>query len=312
MRKAFITGILGQDGSYLAELLLEKDYEVFGLLPARSKTNYENVKNIKDQITFIPGNMTDAISLNAALCKVRPDEIYNLAARSFVQTSWYEPEHITEVNYLGVLYLLEAMRAFVPNARFYQASTSEMYGNSYPNFSPVSPYGVAKLAAHQTVINYRDTYKLFACSGICFNHESPRRGDHFVTQKIVKAAVRIKAGLQEILELGNINSERDFGHAKDYVYAMWLMLQQEKPCDYQICSGKTFSIKFITDYIFSKLNLNWTQYVEYNKKYNRPIEINTLRGNPYEIKIKLEWSPKYTFETLFDEMIEYAQKELNQ
>lgn len=309
MRKAFITGILGQDGSYLAELLLEKDYEVWGMVSPRSIPNYKNIESFKDKLNLISGNMLDEISLNAALCQIRPNEIYNLAAQSFVPDSWKNPIYTSEVNYLGVFNLLEAMRVFVPEAKFYQASTSEMYGNSYPNFHPVSPYGVSKLAAHETVRNYRETYKLFTCSGICFNHESPRRGEHFVTQKIVQAAVRIKVGLQDSLQLGNLTSYRDFGHAKDYVYAMWLMLQASIPTDYEICTGETNSIESVLKYVFNKLDLS-LEKVQFSNEFKRPSELHKLQGNPFGIKIVLKWRPKYTFETLFDEMIEYAQKEL--
>ena len=309
-KKAFITGILGQDGSYLAELLLKKGYEIYGFYSSRSIPNFRNVNHIQDRVIYYPGNMTDKSSLDRALESCKPDEIYNLAAQSFIPDSWNYPIYTSEVNYLGTLNLLEAMRTFVPKAKFYQASSSEMYGNSYPIFHPVSPYGVSKLAAHETVRNYRETYDLFTCSGICFNHESPRRGEHFVTQKIVQAAVRIKAGLQDKLELGNLEAERDFGHAKDYVYAMWLMLQNDWPVNYEIATGETYSIVNILNYVFTKLKLNWGKYVRINDKFKRLHELHKLKGNPSAIKIELEWYPKYTFETLFDEMIEYAQKEL--
>lgn len=310
MRTAFITGILGQDGSYLAELLLEKGYKVYGMVAPRSSTNYKNVYQIEDKIEFVLGDMVDATALEHIIYLIKPDEIYNLAAQSFVMTSWTNPIYTSEVNYLGTIRLLEAMRKHCPNTHFYQASSSEMYGNSYPNFYPISPYGISKLAAHETVKNYREAYKLFVCSGICFNHESPRRGEHFVTQKIVQAAVKIKAGLQDSLELGNLNVFRDFGHAKDYVRAMWMMLQNENPINYEIATGETYSIGDILDYVFVKLNLKWENYIEISNKFIRPSELYELKGNPSAIKTELGWEPEYTFETLFDEMIEVAQKNL--
>lgn len=311
-KRALITGCTGQDGSYLAELLLEKDYEVFGLVTQRATPNILNIQHILDQITLIPGDLGDQSSVQQAIETAAPDEIYNLGAQSFVKTSWDMPEHTGNVNGLGVLRILEAMRFVCPHARLYQASTSEMFGKVQETpqtettpFYPRSPYGVAKLYGHWITVNYRESYNLFACSGILFNHDSPRRGEHFVTQKIAKAAVRIRLGLQDKLVLGNLLARRDIGHAKDYVEAMWLMLQQDAPDDYVIASGETHSIEEMLDVCFGHLDLDWRDYVEQSPEFMRPAEVDLLLGDSSKARTKLGWEPKFDFRGIMIDMVNH-------
>jgi GDPmannose 4,6-dehydratase len=312
MKKALVTGCTGQDGSYLLEFLLEKGYLVYGLATQRATPNTVNIKHILNDVCFIPADLSDQASIKQALTISTPDEIYNLGAQSFVKTSWDIPEHTANVNGIGVLRMLEGIRHICPGAKFYQASTSEMFGkvHTFPQdertpFYPRSPYGVSKLYGHWITVNYRESYNMFNCSGILFNHDSPRRGEQFVTQKIAKAAARIKCGLQEKLVLGNLDAKRDIGHAKDYVYAMWLMLQQDKPDDYVISSGKTHSIKDMLDVCFSKVDLDWTKYVEQSAEFMRPAEVDVLQGDSTKARNVLGWQPEYSFQDIMEEMVDY-------
>ena len=310
MKRALITGVTGQDGSYLAELLLEKGYKVFGVKRRTSDLNYGNVEHLKNEIDFIYADMTDQTSLIHALTKSKPDEVYNLAAQSFVQTSWEQPMLTTDVDALGVTNILEAIRQVSPASRFYQASTSEMFGKvqaipqveSTP-FYPRSPYGVAKLYGHWMTINYRESYNIYGCSGILFNHESPRRGLEFVTRKVTNAVARIKHGLQNELRMGNLDSKRDWGFAGDYVKAMWLMLQQETPDDFVIATGETHSIKELLEVAFQSVNLNYEDYVVIDPMFIRPAEVDLLLGSPEKAKTKLGWTPCVTFEQLIHMMV---------
>lgn len=310
MKRALITGVTGQDGSYLAELLLEKGYKVFGVKRRTSDLNYGNVEHLKNEIDFIYADMTDQTSLIHALSKSKPDEVYNLAAQSFVQTSWEQPMLTTDVDALGVTNILEAIRQVAPNSRFYQASTSEMFGKvqaipqveSTP-FYPRSPYGVAKLYGHWMTINYRESYNIYGCSGILFNHESPRRGLEFVTRKVTNAVARIKHGLQNELRMGNLDSKRDWGFAGDYVKAMWLMLQQETPDDFVIATGETHSIKELLEVAFQAVGLNYEDYVVIDPMFIRPAEVDLLLGSPEKAKAKLGWTPSVTFEHLIHMMV---------
>ena len=310
-KKALITGITGQDGSYLAEFLLEKDYEVFGLTRRTSTPNYDRIKNIVDKITLIPGDLMDQQSLTYAMREVAPDEIYNLAAQSFVPISWNQPVLTGEFTALGVTRALEAMRIICPKAKFYQASSSEMFGKVRQTpqtentpFYPRSPYGVAKVYGHWITVNYRESYNLFAVSGILFNHESPRRGLEFVTRKISHAAARIKLGKQKKLKLGNLDSQRDWGYAPDYVRAMWLMLQQDKPRDFVVGTGETHNPKEFAEEAFKAIDLNWQDYVEIDKKFLRPAEIDCLKADPGKAKKNLNWEPSITFKQLVKIMVE--------
>jgi GDPmannose 4,6-dehydratase len=328
MKKALITGITGQDGSYLAELLLEKNYEVFGIIRRKSKLDYGNAAHLVDKIKFIYADMTDLVSLIRAMSLSNPDEIYNLAAQSFVATSWEQPLLTAETDAMGVLNLLEAMRQVKPNARFYQASTSEMFGlvqeipqtESTP-FYPRSPYGVAKLYGHWITKNYRESYQLFACSGILFNHESERRGKEFVTRKITDSVARIKLGLQNVLELGNMNSQRDWGHAKDYVVAMWLMLQQNSADDYVIATNETRTVREFVDRAFhaADIHLEWQGEgvdeigidrqsgkvrVRVNPAFFRPAEVEILLGNPRKAEEVLGWRRNITFDEMVSRMVQ--------
>ncbi len=326
-KKALITGITGQDGSYLSELLLEKGYQVYGLRRRRSDTSFGNVSHIKDKIKFIYGDLTDIVSLINAIKECMPDEIYNLAAQSFVFPSFTNPVSTSMVNGIGVINLLEAVKTVKPDTKVYQASTSEMYGRAIENpqkettpFNPLSPYGVSKVFAHQTVKNYRDSYGLFACSGILFNHESERRGLEFVTRKITDAVSKIHLGKQEVLELGNINTQRDWGHAKDYVLAMWLMLQQDKPDDYVISTGKCYTVRDFAAKAFSVVNkqIEWVgeginefgidiatgkKLVRINSEYFRPNEVNVLQGDSTKAKNNLGWHPKINLDTMIKDMV---------
>lgn len=310
MKNALITGITGQDGSYLAELLLEKGYKVYGLKRRTSDLNYGNAAHLVNDIEFIYADMTDQTSLITAVKKSQPDEVYNLAAQSFVQTSWEQPILTAEVDAIGVTNLLEAIKMEKHGARFYQASTSEMFGKvqAIPQcettpFYPRSPYGVAKLYAHWITINYRESYDMFACSGILFNHESPRRGLEFVTRKVSMAVAMIKNGLQKELFLGNLDSKRDWGFAGDYVKAMWLMLQQETPDDYVIATGETHTIREMCDVAFKYAGLNYEDFVKVDPRFFRPAEVEILLGDPTKAKSALGWKLDVNFKQLIEMMV---------
>ena len=315
-KKAFITGIGGQDGSYLAALLLSKDYEVHGIIRRNSTPEHQQTRleSIQDKIHVEYGDLLDSSTLERSLKSIQPDEIYNIGAQSHVRISFDLPVFTFQTNATGTLNLLEAYRQNCPQAKFYQASSSEMFGNSVDvdNFQrettpmhPVSPYGCAKLAAYSLVRNYRHSYKLFASNGILFNHESPRRGSNFVTSKVVKAAVRIKFGLQDKLELGNMDSYRDWGHSKDYVRAMWMILQQDTPVDLVISTMQTHSVRELVNYVFERLDLEPEKYVTQNPKFLRPEELKYLKGDSSKARTLLGWEPEYSFETLIDEMIAF-------
>lgn len=311
MKNALITGITGQDGSYLAELLLSKGYNVFGIKRRTSDLTYGNAEHLKNEIQFIYADMTDLPSLIAALKIAMPDEVYNLAAQSFVQTSWEQPILTSEVGAIGVANILEAVRLTKPDARFYQASTSEMFGkvqavpqNEKTPFYPRSPYGVAKLYGHWITVNYRESYKMFTCSGILFNHESPRRGLEFVTRKVTNAVASIKYGLQSELRMGNLDSKRDWGFAGDYVKAMWLMLQQDAPDDFVISTGETHSIKELLQVAFEYAGLNYEDYVVIDPQFVRPAEVKLLLGDSGKAYEKLGWKPEVNFKQLIQMMVE--------
>ena len=338
MKKALITGITGQDGSYLAELLLEKGYEVYGIMRQKSVVDYGNVEHIKEKIHFIYADMTDPISLITAMRISQADEVYNLAAQSFVATSWEQPLATANIDALGVTNMLEAIRIVKPEAHFYQASTSEMFGlvQEMPQtektpFYPRSPYGVAKLYGHWITKNYRESYNMFACSGILFNHESERRGKEFVTRKITDAVARIKLGVQEYVELGNMDSKRDWGHSKDYVNAMWLMLQQDTPDDYVIATNETRTVREFVETAFRHVGIeiewqgkeidevgknksNGKVVVKVNKNFFRPAEVDVLLGNPEKAEIKLGWTREISFSELVERMVkndlELVEKEI--
>ncbi|MDZ7586958.1 MAG: GDP-mannose 4,6-dehydratase [Patescibacteria group bacterium] len=310
-KKAFITGITGQDGSYLAEFLLKKNYQVFGMTRRTSTSNYDRIKDIVDEITLVSGDLLDEHSMTNAIKEIQPDEIYNLAAQSFVPTSWSQPVLTGEFTALGVTRILEAIRNAKPDAKFYQASSSEMFGKvrqtpqtETTSFYPRSPYGVAKVYGHWITVNYRESYDLFAISGILFNHESPRRGLEFVTRKITHAAARIKLGKQDKLHLGNLESKRDWGYAPDYVEAMWLMLQQDKPDDYVIATGQTWSVKDCVQAAFETVGLNWQDYVITDKQFMRPAEVDLLVGDASKAKKALGWQPKTSFKQMIKIMVE--------
>lgn len=335
MKTALITGITGQDGSYLAELLLSKGYKVYGLVRRKSRIDYGNVSHLVDDIEFIYGDLTDSVSLINAMKKSQPDEVYNLAAQSFVGTSWDQPVTTAEINGMGALYLLEAIRTVKPEARFYQASTSEMFGlvQEVPQkettpFYPRSPYGVAKLYGHWITKNYRESHGMYACSGILFNHESERRGEEFVTRKITVAAARIKAGLQECLELGNMDALRDWGHAKDYVRAMWLMLQQNSADDYVVASGEMHTVREFVELAFGHLGIHiqWQGIAEnevgidtasgkiivaVNSAFYRPSEVEQLLGLPLKAEEVLGWTREVSFKELVIRMTENDLKAVN-
>lgn len=312
MKRAFITGLTGQDGSYLAELLLEKGYKVYGLKRRTSTENLENIKHIFREIEFISGDMSDPFSLMQAVKVSNPDEIYNLAAQSFVTESWSQPGYTSEVTGIGALNLLEAVRQIKPDARFYQASSSEMFGKVVETpqtektpFYPRSPYGVAKVFGHWMTINYRESYDLFACSGILFNHESPRRGIQFVTRKVTDAAAKIKLGLQTELRLGNLEAKRDWGYAGDYVKAMWLMLQQEKPDDFVVATGKNHTVRDLVEVAFHHVGLKWEDYIICDPSFFRPAEVDSLLGNPQKARKELGWKPTVSFEELIKMMVDH-------
>ncbi len=317
-KRALITGITGQDGSYLAEFLLTKGYQVFGLTRRTSTMNFERIEKIIDKIELVQGDLIDQGSLDAAIKEIQPDEVYNLAAQSFVPTSWNQPVLTGEVTALGVTRVLEAIRKVKPDARFYQASSSEMFGkvrqvpqNEKTPFYPRSPYGVSKVYGHWITVNYRESYDLFAVSGILFNHESPRRGLEFVTRKISYGVARIKMGLSKKLVLGNLEAKRDWGYAPDYVQAMWLMLQQNKPDDYVIATGETHSVREFVQLAFGVVGINnWQDYVEQDPRFMRPAEVEMLVGDASKAKNKLGWRPKTSFEELVRIMVEADLKRL--
>ena len=315
MKTALISGALGQDAAYLSQLLLDKGYSVVGLYRRTTRPSFENLDylGITKRIELVQGDMTDQASINHLVKLYKPDEIYNLAAQSFVGGSWDYPESTTEINAMGTLYLLEAMRHHAPKARFYQASTSEMVGtgvsgekqNEKTPFRPRSPYAIAKLYAHWMVNCYRESYGLYCCSGILWNHESPLRGKEFVTRKITDAVARIKLGKQKEVFLGNIDSVRDWGFSGDYVEAMWLMLQQDKPDDYCIASGESHSIRDFLDVAFNYIGIpNWESYVKTDAQFNRPNDVIFLRGDASKAKEKLGWVPKTSFKQLVENMVE--------
>ena len=310
-RRALITGITGQDGSYLAELLLEKDYAVFGLVRRSSTVNFERIHHIQDDLRLLSGDLLDQNSLMFALQESQPHEVYNLGAQSFVPASWEQPLLTGEITGLGVARLLEAIRSADPKIRFYQASTSELFGKVHESpqsettpFYPRSPYGVSKLYAHWITINYRESYDLYACNGILFNHESPRRGLEFVTRKITHAVASIKHGQAKQLPLGNLDARRDWGFAGDFVRAMWLMLQQDTPDDFVIATGVDRTIREFCQTAFACVDLDWEQYVTLDKRFLRPAEVEILRGDPSKAKRVLAWEPEVSFEEMVRLMVE--------
>jgi GDPmannose 4,6-dehydratase len=317
MKKALITGITGQDGSYLAELLLSKGYEVYGLVRRSSSFNTERLEDIYQdphspnyRLRLVYGDLEDGSALANLVKRVHPDEVYNLAAQSHVRVSFDVPEYTVSSVAMGTLRLLEAVRELDPKCKFYQASSSEMFGSSAPPqnestpFQPRSPYACAKVFAHQLCQNYRDAYGMFIACGILFNHESPRRGIPFVTRKITRAAARIKHGLDKKLFMGNLDAKRDWGFAGDYVEAMWLMLQQDKPDDYVIATGESYSVRDCLEVAFSTLGLDWREYVELDPRYLRPTEVDHLRGDYSKARAKLGWQPKVTFKQLITQMVQ--------
>ncbi len=311
MPKALITGITGQDGSYLAELLLGKGYDVVGMLRRSSTVNFERIAHIQNDIELAQGDVIDGASLVHVLRDHEPEEIYNLAAQSFVQTSFGQPVLTGEITALGVTRMLDAIRMVTPDARFYQASSSEMFGKvtEVPQtettpFHPRSPYGVAKVYGHWITVNYRESYDMHASSGILFNHESPRRGTEFVTRKVTEAVAKIKAGVLDEVRLGNLEAQRDWGHALDYVEAMWAMLQQDEPDDYVICTGETHTVQRLCEVAFGAADLDWEQYVKIDEKFYRPAEVELLIGDATKAKEKLGWVPKISFEQMITEMVE--------
>ena len=309
-KTALITGITGQDGSYLAELLLGKGYQVYGLMRRLSSPNFSRIAHIANRIILLEGDLTDQSSLGSALQSTQPDEIYNLAAQSFVDTSWKQPSLTGDVTGLGAARLLEAARQFCKDAKIYQASSSEMFGtaeeplqNEETKFHPRSPYACAKVYAHHMAVNYRESYGMFVCCGILFNHESHRRGIEFVSRKITDGVARIYHGLAKELRLGNLEAKRDWGHAKDYVEAMWLMLQQEKADDYVIATGQNHSVKEFAELAFREAGLNWEDYVVVDQRFHRPADVQYLRGDASKARRVLGWKPKVTFEQLVSMMV---------
>ncbi|MBW8011235.1 MAG: GDP-mannose 4,6-dehydratase [Chloroflexi bacterium] len=310
-KRALITGITGQDGSYMAEFLLEKGYEVVGMVRRSSTINFERIEHIQDHIKIVSGDLMDQVSLIDIIEKHRPAEVYNLAAQSFVQTSWDQPVFTGEVTALGVTRVLDAIRIVDPGIHFYQASSSEMFGKvrevpqkeSTP-FYPRSPYGVAKVYGHWITLNYRESYDLFAVSGICFNHESPRRGHEFVTRKLARAAARIKHGLEKEVRLGNMDSERDWGFAPDYVRGMWLMLQQDEPVDYVLATGKTHTVKKFAELAFEVVGLDINDHVVQDPRFMRPAEVDQLVGDSSKAQKELGWKAETDFENLVRIMVE--------
>jgi GDPmannose 4,6-dehydratase len=327
MKRALITGVTGQDGSYLAEFLLEKGYEVFGMVRRSSSPNLDRVEHIKDRLKFVQGDLTDQSSLDEAIRTVKPDEVYNLAAQSFVPISWNQPASTGDITGMGVTRILESIRKHKPDTRFYQASSSEMFGKvqetpqtEKTSFYPRSPYGVAKVYGHWITVNYRESYNLFACSGILFNHESPRRGMEFVTRKVTGTVAKIKLGLASELRMGNLDSKRDWGYAGDYVEAMWMMLQQLKPADFVIATGQTHTVRCLVEKAFAAVGIrlewrgsgidekgvnaeNGKVVVSIDPQFFRPAEVDLLIGNPAKAKAILNWVPKVSFESLVKMMV---------
>ena len=310
-KRALITGVTGQDGSYLAEVLLDQGYEVFGMVRRSSTVNFERIAHIQDRITLVAGDLIDEVSMFNILRDHRPSEVYNLAAQSFVQTSWSQPMLTGETTALGVTRVLDAIRTVDPEIRFYQASSSEMFGKvlEVPQreetpFYPRSPYGVAKVYGHWITVNYRESYDLHASSGILFNHESPRRGLEFVTRKVTHGVARIKAGLDTKLSLGNLDAQRDWGFAADYVRAMWLMLQQDAPDDYVVATGETHSVKELVELSFAAVDLDWEKYVEIDPRFLRPAEVDLLVGDPAKAEKTLGWHRDVDFSALVQMMVE--------
>lgn len=310
-RSALITGITGQDGSYLAEFLLAKGYKVHGLIRRSSTVNFERISHIQEQVNLVQGDLLDQSSLIAALRATEPDEVYNLAAQSFVPTSWNQPVLTGDFTGLGVIRMLEAVRVVSPKIRFYQASSSEMFGhvdvspqNETTRFYPRSPYGAAKLYGHWITVNYRESFDLFTCSGILFNHESPRRGLEFVTRKVSYGVAKIKLGLQDKLAMGNLDAERDWGFAGDYVQAMWMMLQQPSPEDFVIATGKTHSVRQLLEVAFTHVGLDYRKHVEIDPSLLRPAEVHHLRGDCGKAQKSLGWQPSTSFESLITMMVD--------
>ncbi len=310
-KRALITGITGQDGSYLAEFLLAQGYEVIGMVRRSSTVNFERITHIQDKVTLVSGDLLDEVSLIAILREHRPSEVYNLAAQSFVVTSWTQPVFTGEVTALGVTRVLDAIRIVDPDIKFYQASSSEMFGKvvEVPQrettpFYPRSPYGVAKVYGHWITINYRESYNMFAVSGILFNHESPRRGLEFSTRKITNGVARIKLGLDKELRLGNLDSQRDWGYAADYVKAMWMMLQQEQPEDYVIATGQTHSVRRFCELAFARVGLDYREYVVQDERFFRPAEVDLLVGDSAKATAKLGWKPETSLEELVNIMVD--------
>jgi GDPmannose 4,6-dehydratase len=316
MKKALITGITGQDGSYLAELLLREDYDVTGIDRRSSLKRHDRIAGL-DRLNVMEGDLTDQSSLDSLLQQFQPDEIYNLAAQSFVPASWTQPVLTADVTGIGVLRVLESMRRHCPKARFVQASSSEMFGkvretpqNERTAFYPRSPYGVSKVFGHYITVNYRESYGLFACSAISFNHESPRRGLEFVSRKVTNGVARIKLGLTKKLVMGNLDAQRDWGYAADYVRAMWLMLQQPEADDYVVATGETHSVRELVEIAFATVGLDWQEYVEVDPRFLRPAEVDCLRGDPSKARQKLGWAPTVSFRELIEKMVHADLEEL--
>ena len=317
-KRALITGITGMDGSHLADLLLKKNYTVFGMVRRSSNLNMSNIEHIKDKITLINGDLTDQNSLRRCLKETEPNEVYNLASQSFVGESWNTPEQTGDVTALGVLRVLESIREFDSKIKFYQASSSEMFGRMVENpanektpFYPRSPYGVSKLYGHWITINYRESYNLFACSGILFNHESERRGIEFVTRKITDGVAKIHLGLSDNIRLGNLEARRDWGYAPDYVEAMWKMLQQDKPSDYVISTGVDYTVREFLTYSFESVGISdWEKYVVIDPKFYRPAEVDVLRGDFSKAKKELNWKPKTSLKQMVKKMVDNDIKSL--
>jgi GDPmannose 4,6-dehydratase len=311
VKRALITGVTGQDGSYLAELLLDEGYQVFGMVRRSSTENFARIEHLRDRLELVQADLLDQLSLITLLRRLRPQEVYNLAAQSFVPTSWDQPVLTAEFNAIGVTRWLEAIRLVDSDTRFYQASSSEMFGQvrEVPQvettpFHPRSPYGVAKVYGHYITVNYRESYGLYACSGILFNHESPRRGREFVTHKVTEAAARIKLGLASELRLGNLAARRDWGYAKDYVRAMWLMLQQPQPDDYVIATGEQHTVQEVVELAFGRVGVNWRDYVRIDPALKRPAEVDALVGNAAKAHAQLGWSPTVSFHQLIEMMVD--------
>ncbi|MCI0396133.1 MAG: GDP-mannose 4,6-dehydratase [Chloroflexi bacterium] len=309
-KRALITGITGQDGSYLAEFLLEQGYEVIGMIRRSSTVNFERIEHIQERLILVSGDLMDQVSLINLIDEYRPGEVYNLAAQSFVPASWGQPVFTGEVTALGVTRLLDAVRLVDPDIRFYQASSSEMFGkvrevpqNELTPFYPRSPYGVAKVYGHWITVNYRESYNLYACSGICFNHESPRRGLEFSTRKIARAAAQIKHGRAQELRLGTLDSQRDWGYAPDYVRGMWLMLQQDSPDDYVLATGRTHTVQRFVELAFEAVGLNWQDYVVQDPRLIRPADVDLLVGDSSKARTRLGWEATTSFETLVGIMV---------